>query len=165
MTNTIKKDFIELYNLLEANKNRKVSTILPELLELMTKKNNASGSSNTFVKNDAGETIAVFCYYHKRWELVSECEYGSKKSTATGLNTMCKVGVSNWTKQQRAKKQAEAALLPMLSSGELTVEELPAAQAEIDAASKAIVPREDYPGYCDVNEALEVHANRLNEEL
>ncbi len=165
MTNTIKKDFTELYAILEANKNRKVSSILPELLELMTKKNNASGSSNTFVKDDDGNTIAVFCYYHKRWECVSECDYGSKKSTATGLNTMCKEGVSRWTKQQRAKKQAEAGLLGKLSSGELTVEDLPAAQADIEAASKEVIPREDGHGYCDVNEALEVYANQLNEEL
>lgn len=152
---TIKKQFVEISNILEENKNKKVSTILPQLLELMTKANNASGASHTFHKNDDGEVVAVFCYYHKKWELVSQVEYGTKKNTATGLNTMCKVGVSQWTKQQRLAKKEESSLLTRLSSGEVTIEDLPTLQQELNETKKVIIPREDEHGYSSLNEALE----------
>ena len=150
----VKKQFEEIYAVLEENKNKKVSTILPQLIELMSKKNNASGAANTFIKDDEGNVVAIFCYYHKKWELVSECEYGNKKGTATGLNTMCKEGVSKWTKQQRVKKAAEAELLTKISSGELAVEDIGAAQAEIIETSKEILPREDGHGFDSAEEAL-----------
>ena len=161
----VKKCYEEIAVLLEANENKKVKTIMPQLLELMQKKNNASGLANTFIKDAEGNPIAIFCYYHKRFELVSEVSYGSKKGTATGLNTMCKEGVSNWTKQQRIKKQAEAGLLTKIVDGELTAEDLPTAQAEIAEIAKEIKPREDGHGYDDADEAVKVHNNNTNEEL
>lgn len=151
---TVKKQFEEIYAILEENKNKKVSTILPTLMELMSKKNNASGTVNTFIKDDEGNVIAIFCYYHKKWELISECEYGNKRGTTTGLNTMCKEGISKWTKQQRVKKSAEAELLTKVSSGELAVEDIGAVQAEIIETSKEILPREDGHGFDSVEEAI-----------
>lgn len=161
----IKKQYEELHALLVANSNKKVTTLMPQLIELMERKNNASGHSSTFIKDDDGNTIAVFCYYHKKWELVSQVEYGSKKGTATGLNTMCKEGVSNWTKQQRVKKQAEAGLLAKVASGELMVGDIPAEQERLAIEAQAIVDREDGHGYLSADEAQEVHANNINEEL
>jgi len=151
---TVKKQFEEIYTVLEENKNKKVSTILPQLIELMSKKNNASGAANTFIKNDDGDVVAIFCYYHKKWELVTDAEYGNKKGTATGLNTMCKEGVSKWTKQQRVKKQAEAELLTKVSSGELAVEDIAVEQARILEESKTIIEREDGHGFDSAEEAL-----------
>jgi hypothetical protein len=146
MNNSIKVAYKEIHDFLELNKNKKVSTIMPELVELMSKKVNSSGHTNTFVKNEDGVVTHVYCYYHKKWEDVTVVEYGKKKGTATGLNSMCKEGVSNWTKQQRVKKSTEAGLLTKLGSGEITVEELPTLQAEILETSKLIVPREDEHG-------------------
>jgi len=151
---TVKKQFEEIYTVLEENKNKKVSTILPQLIELMSKKNNASGQANTFIKDDEGNVVAIYCYYHKKWELISECEYGSKKGTATGYNTMCKEGVSKWTKAQRVKKAAEAELLTKVSSGELTVEDIAVEQARILETSKEIIEREDGHGFDSAEEAL-----------
>lgn len=151
---TVKKQFEEIYTVLEENKNKKVSTILPQLIELMSKKNNASGQANTFIKDDEGNVVAIYCYYHKKWELISECEYGSKKGTATGYNTMCKEGVSKWTKAQRVKKTAEAELLTKVSSGELTVEDIAVEQARILETSKEIIEREDGHGFDSAEEAL-----------
>lgn len=167
----VKKCYEEIAELLEANENKKVKTIMPQLLELMQKKNNASGLANTFIKDTEGNTVAIFCYYHKKFELISEVAYGSKKGTATGLNTMCKEGVSRWTKQQRIKKQTEAGLLTKIVNGELTAEELPQAQAEIAETAKLIEPREDGHGYDEADEAIEVHnvqsqgSTPINEEL
>ena len=109
---TIKKDFVALIAFLEENKNKKVSTILEEAKLMCTKKTN----DKTFETDSEGNVTKVFCYYHKQWEDVSECEYGPKKNTASGLNTMCKVGVSNWTKQQRLAKKAKEALLTNINN-------------------------------------------------
>jgi len=150
----VKKQYEELAVFLEANKAKKVNTIMPQLIEMMQRKNNASGQSSTFVKDEDGNVVAVYCYYHKMWELVSKAEYGSKKGTATGLNTMCKQGVSMWTKQQRVKKQEEAAILNSVASGELAVENIAAKQEEIAEKSKLIEPRADGHGYESADEAM-----------
>ena len=136
----VKKVFVELFNLLNDNKNKKVSTILAEATVLMSKQTNAVAETTRY--DEDGNLTHVYCYYHKEWEDIKECEYGLKKNTKSGLNTMCKLGVSSWTKQQRAKKKAESELLTKLSAGEITVEDLPTLQAEILEASKLIVPRQ-----------------------
>jgi len=146
MSTSVKKQYEELYTLLEANSNKKVSTIMPQLIELMSRKNNSSGQANTFLKDDEGNVIAIYCYYHKKWELLSECEYGAKKNTATGFNTMCKEGVSKWTKQQRVKKQAGAELLTKVASGELKPEDIAEAQVVIAEEARVIIDREDGRG-------------------
>lgn len=151
----VKKQFEEIYALLEANKNKKVSTLLPELAELMSKKSSGGGLASTFHKID-DEVAIVFCYYHKKWELVTIAEYGKKASNqATGLNTMCKEGVSQWTKAQRVKKQAEAELLTKVASGELLPEDIAEEQDKIVKASKCIVPRSDEHGYDLLADAID----------
>jgi hypothetical protein len=159
----IKKQFEEIHALLELNKNKKVDTIMPQLLELMARKNNASGQANTFIKDAEDNVIAIYCYYHKKWELISECAYGSKKGTATGYNTMCKQGVSMWTKQQRVKKQSEAGLLQLIISEELQAADLPLRQEQIAEEAKVIVPREDGYGYDTSEEAEDKHNSLIND--
>ena len=114
MTVIIKKDFQELIAFLEANEKKSVNTILEQVRELCSAK-----AQTTFKKDADGNVTHVFCYYHKRWELVSEHEYGKKASNkATGLNTMCKVGYNQWTKQQSAAKKAKEQLLSRVAAGE-----------------------------------------------
>jgi hypothetical protein len=151
----VKKQFEEIYALLEANKNKKVSTLLPELAELMSKKSAGGTNGSTFHKID-DEVVAVYCYYHKKWELISKTEYGKKASNqATGLNTMCKEGVSAWTKQQRMKKLAEQELLTKVSKGEILPEDIASEQEAILKESKLIVPRSDEHGFDLLADALE----------
>lgn len=110
----IKKDFQALVDFLETNQSKKVSTILEQIREMCSQQ-----STVTFKKDAEGNVTEVFCYYHKRWELVSEHEYGKKASNkATGLNTMCKVGLNQWTKQQSTAKKAREQVLTRLASGE-----------------------------------------------
>ena len=110
----IKKDYQLIVEFLEANQNKKVATILEQLREMCSQSNTV-----TFKKDDDGNVTEVFCYYHKRWELVSEHEYGKKASNkATGLNTMCKVGYNQWTKQQSTAKKAKEQLLSRVAAGE-----------------------------------------------
>jgi hypothetical protein len=141
----VKAQYQELVNLLEANKNKKVSTILPQIMELVTTKQ----KSRTFIKDDEGNILAIYCYYHKRWERLDECEYGKKASSSHGYNTMCKEGTSQWTKQQREAKKAKEQLLTQLANGEITQDELTSLMDEIEEQRTRIIPREDGLGAID----------------
>lgn len=150
MNNSIKKDFVAIVELLQANASKKISTVLPQVLELATKK--ASGGSDigkTFLKNEEGEVTHIYCYYHKQWEEVQF--YGAKASTASGYNTMCKEGVSQWTKQQRVAKQKRDELLTKLSNGEIAIDDLADAQEAIEAERTVIVPRSDEHGFASAD--------------
>lgn len=137
---TIKKAYVELIAFLEENKTKKVSSIIEELRVMCEAKNaSSSDTGTTFLKDDEGVVIAIYCYYHKCWEPLSHVEYGAKKGTASGYNTMCKEGVSCWTKQQRIAKQSKELLLDKLSSGELELIDLQHAQDEIEVKRKEIV--------------------------
>lgn len=132
---------IELF--LEENAKKKVSSISEDLLSMIAKLSvpKSSGAGKNFIKDAEGNIIAVFCYYHKMWELVEHIPYGKKASNAsTGLNTMCKEGVSNWTKQQKAFKQGESELLTKLAVGEVDISDLATLKQELEDAKTAIVP-------------------------
>lgn len=131
----IKKGFVDLVALLESNKNKKVSDILPLVLELATSKK----IEKTFIKDDNGNVTQIFCYYHKQWEDVAL--YGKKASSHTGYNTMCKQGVNQWTKQQSEAKSAKAAMLDALESGKLQVSEIATRMAQIEEHRNRIEPR------------------------
>lgn len=143
----VKKAFAEVVELLEANSEKKVATLMPQILELVSSKS----MSKTFHKID-DNVVAVYCYYHKQWELVSEVEYGSKKGTATGLNTMCKDGVNAWSKQQREAKKEKDELLAQLASGEVPASELNDRLAEIEDRRKQVTG--EVEGYETLDEAL-----------
>lgn len=117
---SIKKQFEELYTFLKENENKKVSSILPTVLEMCESKQ----LSTTHVKTKDGDIVAVFCYYHKEWEDVSICEYGKKASSTTGLNTMCKLGVKAWTKQQKLFKQLDSDLLTQAMNEEIDLSDV-----------------------------------------
>lgn len=122
----IKKDYIELVNFLETNKNKKVETILDLVREMCSQK-----VETTFKKDENGNVTHVYCYYHKVWEDVSQVEYGKKASNkATGLNTMCKVGLNQWSKQQRVAQKEKNELLEKMAKGEVSQEEF---TQELDA--------------------------------
>lgn len=129
----IKKDFQAIIDFLEANKSKNVKTILDQVREMASVK-----AQVTFKKDEDGKVTEVYCYYHKRWELLSEHEYGLKASNkATGLNTMCKVGLNQWTKQQREAKKAKDALLARVAAGETL--DLTAELEAIEVARQAII--------------------------
>jgi len=144
----VKKAFQPIVDLMEQavaeNPKAKVSDILNQVIAL-TAAAVSRGVGSTFIKNKAGETIAIYDYYFKRWmPLVGEkaVEFGAKAKTATGFNSMCKEGVSHWTKQQREAKNAEQAILDEVAAGNLAIDQIASKRAEIEAARKAIVPTE-----------------------
>ena len=125
---TIKKQFVELVNLLESNKDKKVSTILDEIYSLVESKK----KETTYILDQDGNPFAIFCWYHKQWELLSEVEYGSKASHHSGYNIMCKIGVNKWTKQQSVVKNAKTALLDEVVAGKLTPKDVSSRVEEIE---------------------------------
>ena len=110
---TIKKNFQEIVEMLEANPNSKVKDLLPSIIEMCSTK----VRNDTLRYDEDGNLTHIYCYYHKEWEAISEVEYGSKKGTKSGLNTMCKEGVRAWTKKQKEAKDARNQLLEDVANG------------------------------------------------
>jgi len=134
---TIKTQFVTLHTLLIENQGKKLT---PKLIEQFEALMESKVMAKTFKKDDEGIVTHIYCYYHKEWEDVSEIPYGKKSSTSHGLNTMCKQGVSNWTKQQRIMKQSKAKLLDDVASGAVEAIDLPTLLLEIEETSKTIEP-------------------------
>lgn len=137
---TIKKAYADIVAFLEENQDKKVRAVLEDVKNMASAKVAREGGS-TFLKDAAGNTVAILDYYFKRWmPLVGEkaVEFGVKNNTATGFNTMSKAGTSAWTKQQREAKQAEQNLLAEVSAGNIKPSDIPAKQAEIETARKSI---------------------------
>lgn len=133
---SIRKVYAEVHSILETNQDKKVSEVLELLLPLMESKQRTSNQRI----NDKGQ-LEIFCYYHKEWECVNDVEYGTKANSATGYNTMCKVGVNQWTKQQREFKKAKANLLDLVANGELEASELTNEITKLEEARDIVVPR------------------------
>ncbi len=138
---TIKKVYIDVFAFLETNKNKKIETILPELIKMMKSKQ----SPKNFLTNEEGVVTHLFCYYHKMWESVEY--YGSKKHSSSGFNSMCKLGVNQWTKQQRLFKNGEQSLLDDIVLGTLSVDEVQKSRETLELIRKEIEPRKDNHGF------------------
>jgi hypothetical protein len=154
---TIKKSFTEIVEFLEANKNKKVSTILDEIYSITSQKS----MSKTFLTNDKGEVFAIFCYYHKQWELLSEVDYGLKASSTTGYNTMCKIGVKHWTAQNKQAKEVGSRVLAMLEEGEISASEINETRERLLAETRTIITDDMPIGYNTAEDAFDMY-NDIN---
>lgn len=150
---TIKKSYIDIVEFLQANENKKVSSILSEVLLMAESKK----QSSTHIADEDGNIIAIFCYYHKQWELVSEVEYGSKANTVTKLNTMCKIGNSKWTKKQRDAKVAKSELLDKVANGDIQPADIKGFSADIETQRLAMDTTDMPIGYATVDELGMAH--------
>jgi len=152
----IKKAFQPIVTLLEDNSDAIAPELLAQVKELASAKvGGGGGKATTFHRDpDTGEVIAVKCYYHKLWMDPQVAEFGAKKGSASGFNSMCKDGVSKWTKQKAAAQKAEAAILDQVASGELAPSDIEARREEIAAEAAQIIPREDGYGYEKLEDLL-----------
>lgn len=151
----------ELSSFLESVKNKKVGTILEEaqasineLIELANKQPVLSRNAKNFVRDENGVTMIVFCYYHKRWEIVSQASYGNKANSPSLLTSMCREGIKAWNKQQKAKKTAQVTLLDQVAKGEVKPSWIGVGQDQIAFDAKEITPREDGHGFESSEAAL-----------
>jgi hypothetical protein len=149
---TIKKGYTELYAVLLANEDKKVKTVMSLLMPIMTA---LQRDKNDYLDEDG--RLVVFCYYHKQWEHVDQVPYGKKANTTTGLNTMCKVGTNQWTKQQREYKAAADTILDLVEAGTLAYEDIPAKRAEFAEQKDRIVSLEEHHW-------IEAHADERQKE-
>lgn len=162
---TIKKAYLAIVTVLttavEADENATIASVLDEVTALAAAKTGSGGGKATaFHRDENGEVVAIKCYYHKLWMDPRVVEFGKKATSPTGMNNMCKEGVSNWTKQQREVKTQEAELLGRVTSGDLAVEDIPAEQERIAEEAKLVNPREDGYGFETLEECLEDSAAR-----
>ncbi len=131
----IKKQFQPLMTFLESNKTKPVEEIMGAVLVM------CEGQQETVIYDpDNGKVLAIFCYYHKQWELISDYEYGVKKSTTSGLNTMCKVGASHWSKQWKESTKREEEMLADVMSGKIQVEEMFGIKRQIERDKFTVIP-------------------------
>lgn len=152
---TIKKAYVAIVEVLQANLGATVEEVLPQVLELASAKTGSGGGkATTFHKNEAGEVVAIKCYAHDLWMDPRVAEFGSKTSSPTGLNNMCKDGVNKWTAAQRKLKNAEGELLSKVAAGEIAPADIAAEQERIAAEAKTIEPREDGYGFATLEECL-----------
>ena len=157
----IKKAYKDIVDLMEANVDAVVADILPAVIELAAAKTGSGGGKATvFERDEEGEVVAIRCYYHKLWMDPRVVEFGKKATSPTGMNNMCKDGVSKWTKQQREIKNAEADILNKVADGELAVADIAAEQARIAEEAARIEPREDGYGFATLEECLADSAAR-----
>jgi len=154
---SIKKPFVSLVTFLENNKDETVSSILEEVLLMCESKKTTS----TVMVNSDNKVIAIFCYYHKQWELLSDVAYGSKINTTSGLNTMCKIGVSKWTKKQRDSKKSKEELLTSVASGDIQVSDILKLQEDIEVTRLTMDTDEMPVGYTSEEEVLEAIEDSL----
>lgn len=159
MSANIKKAYKDIVELLQADQDAPISSVLPQILEIASAKSGGGGSrSTTFHKNEDGVIVGIKCYYYKTWMSPEVVEFGSKASSATGLNSMCKEGTSHWTKQQATFKKAKESLLDEVASGQVGAGDVKAIVEELEAEKDAIVAmdREDgYQGFDTLEELLE----------
>lgn len=151
----IKKVFTVISTILNANLSATVESLMPQLNEVMSAKTGggtSGGKGTTFQKSEDGTVTAVLCYYFKQWMDPRLVDFGTKAGSSTGLNSMCKAGVSAWTKQQAAFRKAKEALLDQVAKGELKPSDIDGELAKLEAARDAII---DVPAEIQAFETLE----------
>ena len=154
---TIKKAYVQIVDFLEANGDKKVKTIISDVIAMASARTGGGGGKATaFHKDENGVVVAVKCFYHKLWMSPQVVDFGAKASSATGLNSMCKDGVSKWTKRDRAYKAGKEALLEDLMNPESGVSQdnLADAMAALDTAKTTIIAREDGYGFESLEDCL-----------
>ena len=150
----IKKAYLAIASLLAANLDSQVADIHDQAVELMSAKAGGGGAaSSSFHKDEDGNIVALRCSYHQKWFRPEEVEFGKKASSASGYNTMCKDGMSKWTKQLSQFKKGKEALLEDVSNGEVEPSDIKDITAELEETRLAIIPIEDVEAF-DTLEAL-----------
>ena len=149
---SIKKVFQPIVTLLQANQGLTVAEVLDKVVELASAK--SGGGTSVAHKDEAGVVVAIRCYYFKLWMRPDEVAFGLKASSSTGFNSMCKEGVSNWTKQQRTAKAAKEQLLVDVASGEIEPADLPNLLSAIDEEATQVVALVDGVGYDTLEQLL-----------
>ena len=152
----IKKAYQEIVSFLEANRDEQVNEVIDTVIQMASAKTGGGGGkASTFHRNEAGDVVAIRCFYHQKWMSPLVVEFGKKASSASGYNSMCKDGVSKWTKQNREFKSAQQELLQRVMNGEVAQDEIADEMARLEEEKSRIIPLEgDYQGFDTLDECL-----------
>lgn len=149
---TIKKAFQPIMSLLAANKSLTVEEIYEQAEVLANAKTAGGGGVSSFHKVD-DEVIALRCGYYKLWFFPGDQPFGTKASSASGFNTMCKEGMNNWTKQLSELRKGKEQLLSDAGDGTIEPGDIAAKTAELEEARDTPIPTE-VPGFDTLEELL-----------
>jgi len=120
---SVKKAYANLIEFLKVNEDKKVKTILDEVVTMCSAKS-AGSSATTVHRDEAGIVTHIRCGYFKQWLPISHVEFGAKAGSASGFSPMSKEGTSLWSKQQREAKKSKEDLLQGVASGEVEASDL-----------------------------------------
>jgi hypothetical protein len=153
---TIKKAFQPIMSLLAANMSATVEEIYKDVEALTVARVGAGGSNvTTSHRDEEGNIVAVRCSYFQKWFRTDEVEFGKKVGSASGLNPMCKLGVSAWTKQQSEFKKAKEDILAQVISGDVDPEDIAGIIDELEEKRVTIVELpEGITGYDSLEDLL-----------
>ncbi|UOF80193.1 hypothetical protein [Caudoviricetes sp.] len=155
----IKKVYIAILALLEQavadNAKVRVADVLDQVRELAKARvgEGGGGRATTFHKNAEGIVVAIRDFYFGKWFDPRVVETGVKANTPSGYNSMCKVGLNQWTKQQRVAKLAREELLKQVASGDVAPDAIGAQLEVIEEARNAVIPT-DLPMYDSLDDLL-----------
>lgn len=135
----IKKAYVNIVAFLQENKDKKVSTVLDQVVEMCQAKS-AGGVATASHRDANGNVVAVRCNYFGLWFPTSHVDFGQKQGSATGLNSMCKEGANAFSLAQRTFKKGKEALLDKLSAGELAPADIAGELEKLEAARVRPVP-------------------------
>lgn len=139
--------------------------LIADVKALLVAKPVSSRRAKTYVElspatSENEAVYANFCYYHQKWERTDVVAYGRKAKRATGLDTFCKEGCSQWTKRTKRIKNIDSEILEMLQKGEIAVEDMQSKKITLEAEIRAdIVPHSKGHGFETENEAIEDFKN------
>ncbi len=152
---TIKKAYVAIASLLAANPAATCEEIYPQFEALASAKVGGGGAGVTsFHKDKDGNVLIARCSYHGKYFHTAAVEFGAKASSASGLNTMCKDGMSKWTKQLATFKKSKEQLLTDVSSGEVKAGDIEAIVVELEAKREEIVAIEGIAGFDTLEDAI-----------
>lgn len=161
---TIKKAFQSVIAFLESNKDARVSKVLDQVKEMCSAKQGGGTTARSFYK--VGEAVvAARCGFFELWFDPTVVEFGKKAGTASGLNSMCKLGVNEWTSRNNAHKKGREEAFSQFTDNKITAEEFQTKLREIDAAKDAekTLP-EGVVGYATLDELLAAKGIAMTEE-
>lgn len=148
--NDIKKGLIELVKLVEARKGKIIDDKFIEDFRYYC----VSKKKSSVILLDNDNIVGKFCWYHKKWELFKDNEFGIKSGDPSGFNSMCKSGVSSWTRSQLAIKKLDAEALKKVKSGKLKINDIEKFVNNETEKLKVIEYPDKYKGYDDKVKAL-----------
>lgn len=156
---TLRPLYEELLNIVNTTPDMPASKVLVKLTPYIRKKSGKGSRSGKLAVYDqaTGLPRALFCTYHKKWELVPAAHYTKKSTSPTGYATACAEGTLYRRKQLADHRRSLAHLMNQITDGLITQAELKAANERDNLLLKRIIPRIDQNAYeskADVVRAL-----------